>query len=86
MNTPLLFLLLGTTLGILLLLSSKELFCSVKEGFWGGISSPLCAKAEKKKVKALKKFEEDTERSSELMMALPAEASQVGIRCHNNAG
>lgn len=43
--------LLGGTLGVILPLGNKEAFCSVRKGLWGGISAPLCAKAEKKKVR-----------------------------------
>lgn len=41
---------LGGTLGVILSFGNKEAFCSVRRGLWGGISAPLCAKAEKKKV------------------------------------
>lgn len=48
--------LLCGTLGVILSLRHKEAFCSVRKGLWGGISAPLCAKAEKKKVR---QFEEE---------------------------
>lgn len=44
--------LLDGTLGVILPIGNKEAFCSVGEGLWGGISAPLCAKAEKKKARA----------------------------------
>ena len=44
--------LLGGILGVILPLGNKEVFCSVREGLWGGISAPLCAKAAKEKVRA----------------------------------
>lgn len=44
--------LLGGKLGVIFPLGNKEAFCSVKKGLWCGISAPLCAKAEKKKVRA----------------------------------
>lgn len=44
---------LGGTLGVILPLGNKEAFCSVRVGLWGGISAPLCAKAEKEKVKTV---------------------------------
>lgn len=44
--------LLGGILGVILPLTNKEVFCSVTEGLWGGISAPLCAKAKNKKVRA----------------------------------
>lgn len=40
--------LFGGTLGFVLLPGNKEPFCSDSNDFWGGISAPLCAKAEKK--------------------------------------
>lgn len=39
----------GGTLGVVLPLANKELFYSVREGIWGGISAPLCAKGKNKK-------------------------------------
>lgn len=51
--------LLGGILGVNLPLTNKEVFCSVREGLWGGISAPLCAKAKKKKVRATRQFEEE---------------------------
>lgn len=46
--------LLSGTLGVILPLGNKEAFCSVRKRLWGGISAPLCAKAEKKEVRASK--------------------------------
>lgn len=43
-----------------LLPGNKELFCSdrKKKCLWGGISAPLCAKAENNKVRESETFEE----------------------------
>lgn len=44
--------LFGGTLGVILLpgkKKKKEALCSARTGLWGGISAPLCAKAEENK-------------------------------------